>query len=85
MVPTLAGVILLVFFLFNWVAGAVLVNTAIAIGKNPSKIAEAFKLATIAGRLSYLYRGRRVQGNFSIKANASSPLTGFLNEEERVS
>ena len=66
-------------------ADAVLVNTAIAIGKNPSKIAEAFKLATIAGRLSYLYRGRRVQGNFSIKANASSPLTGFLNEEERVS
>ena len=66
-------------------ADAVLVNTAIAIGKNPSKIAEAFKLATIAGRLSYLYRGRRIQGNISIKANASSPLTGFLNEEERVS
>ncbi len=66
-------------------ADAVLVNTAIAIAKNPSRVAEAFKLATIAGRLSYLYRGRRMQGNFSIKANASSPLTGFLNEEDRVS
>ncbi len=66
-------------------ADAVLVNTAIAIAKNPSRVAEAFKLATIAGRLSFLYRGRRMQGNFSIKANASSPLTGFLNEEDRVS
>ena len=66
-------------------ADAVLVNTAIAIAKNPARIAEAFKLATIAGRLSYLHRGRRIQGNLSIKANASSPLTGFLNEEDRVS
>lgn len=66
-------------------ADAVLVNTAIAIGKNPSKMAEAFKLATVAGRLSYLYRGRRLQVNTLIKANASSPLTGFLNEEENVS
>lgn len=64
-------------------ADAVLVNTAIAIGQDPAIIAEAFKLATIAGRYSYLYRGRRIQAANSIKASASSPLTGFLNEEER--
>lgn len=68
-------------------ADAVLVNTAIAIASSPSRVAEAFKYATIAGRLSHLYRGKRIQGNqsFKIKANASSPLTGFLNEEDRVS
>ncbi|HMW07278.1 MAG TPA: thiazole synthase [Leptospiraceae bacterium] len=66
-------------------ADAVLVNTAIAIAENPSKIAEAFKMATIAGRLSFLHRGTRSLGQVRINANASSPLTGFLNEEDRVS
>lgn len=65
-------------------ADAVLVNTAIAIAKDPVKIAEAFKLATIAGRLSFLYKGksRRLFAG-ELKASASSPLTGFLNEETR--
>ncbi|MCB1144678.1 MAG: thiazole synthase [Leptospiraceae bacterium] len=62
-------------------ADAVLVNTAIAIGKDPVRIAEAFRLATVAGRLSYLYRGRNTSGKSSLKASASSPLTGFLRNE----
>lgn len=64
-------------------ASAVLVNTAIAIASDPVKIAEAFKLATIAGRLSHEHRGRMVSGAIKFQANASSPLTGFLNEETR--
>ena len=64
-------------------ADAVLVNTAIAIAADPVKIAEAFKLATIAGRLSYLYRGRTSGNLGKMKAEASSPLTGFLNEGKR--
>lgn len=66
-------------------ADAVLVNTAIAIANNPEKIGEAFKYATIAGRLSYQYRGIGAREKLALRANASSPLTGFLNEEERVS
>ena len=64
-------------------ADAVLVNTAIAIASDPEKIAEAFKLATIAGRLSFEYRGRAISNAYQFKASASSPLTGFLNEETR--
>lgn len=64
-------------------ADAVLVNTAIAIAKDPVKIAESFKLATIAGRLSHLYRGKSSSSLSSLKANASSPLTGFLSGENR--
>ncbi len=64
-------------------AAAVLVNTAIAIGKDPVQIAEAFKLAVIAGRLSYLYRGKSSSPISLLKGNASSPLTGFLDEESR--
>jgi thiazole synthase len=64
-------------------ASAVLVNTAIAIAKDSPQIANAFRMATIAGRISYLYRGRRLQNNL-LKASASSPLTDFLNEESRV-
>ncbi len=62
-------------------ADAVLVNTAIAIAKDPEKIAFAFKYATIAGRLSYLCRGRTISSG--MVASASSPLTGFLDEENR--
>ncbi|PJZ70343.1 thiazole synthase [Leptospira perolatii] len=60
-------------------ADAVLVNTAIAIAKDPAKVAYAFQLATKAGRLS-----RRFGGSGKGRtAQASSPLTGFLEEETR--
>ncbi|MGJ4753961.1 thiazole synthase [Leptospira kmetyi] len=62
-------------------ADAVLVNTAIAIAKNPAEVARAFRLATIAGRLARLHGGSGVKSK--LEASASSPLTGFLNEEER--
>jgi thiazole synthase len=58
-------------------ADAVLVNTAIATAVEPAKMAEAFKLAVIAGRMAYL-SGAAAE---SQKANASSPLTGFLRNE----
>jgi thiazole synthase len=53
---------------------AVLVNTAIAVARNPAGIAEAFALAVKAGRLAYL-SGIPAQAE---DARASSPLTGFL-------
>ena len=55
-------------------ADAVLVNTAIATANNPSDMATAFKLATIAGRKAYL-AGLAPE---KTSAEASSPLTGFL-------
>ena len=54
-------------------ADAVLVNTAIATATDPVNMAEAFKLATIAGRKAYL-AGLPAQST----PTASSPLTGFL-------
>lgn len=53
---------------------AVLVNTAIAIAKDPVRMARAFSLAVQAGRLAF------ISGipSSSIEAKASSPLTGFL-------
>ncbi len=56
-------------------ADAVLVNTAIAMSKNPVEMACAFKLAVQAGRQAYL-AGLGVKSDF---ANASSPLTSFLD------
>ena len=56
-------------------ADAVLVNTAIAVAADPVRMAEAFALATRAGRLGYL-AGR---GEVRDTASASSPLTGFLS------
>ncbi len=56
-------------------ADAVLVNTAIAVAADPMRMAEAFALATRAGRLGYL-AGR---GEVRDTASASSPLTGFLS------
>ncbi len=56
---------------------AVLVNTAVAISRDPVKTARAFSLAVQAGRLSYL-AGHAPSGEY---AEASSPLTGFLREE----
>lgn len=55
-------------------ADAVLVNTAIAIADNPVEMADAFRLATIAGRKAYLAG----LGEVSDDAQATSPLTSFL-------
>jgi thiazole synthase len=60
-------------------ADAVLVNTAIATADDPVKMAEAFKLATKAGRTAYL-SGLAAQAK---RASASSPLTGFLRNEKQ--
>ena len=56
-------------------ADAVLVNTAIAIATDPSRMACAFKAAVEAGRTAYEIglAPRRHE------ASATSPLTGFLN------
>lgn len=56
-------------------ADAVLVNTAIAMSKHPVEMARAFKLAVKAGRTAFL-AGLGTQSNY---ANASSPLTAFLD------
>jgi len=56
---------------------AVLVNTAIAIADDPVGMAKAFSTAVRAGRLAYLSSA----SSTSIKASASSPLTGFLRED----
>lgn len=58
-------------------AEAVLVNTAIATANNPVTIAEAFAQAVKAGRKAHLAGLGRTQKY----ASASSPLTGFLQEE----
>ena len=57
-------------------ADAVLVNTAIAVSQNPVAMAEAFKLSVKAGRMAYKARLAPIQHT----AEASSPLTSFLNE-----
>lgn len=56
-------------------ADAVLVNTAIAIATDPVAMAKAFKLAVQAGRMAY----EAGLGKVSFCANASSPLTSFLD------
>lgn len=56
-------------------ADAVLVNTAIAVASDPVAMADAFRLATIAGRKAYLAG----LGTVSRHAEASSPLTAFLD------
>ena len=57
-------------------ADAVLINTALAISGDPVRMAIAFRLAVEAGRLAY--EARLAQP--SSHAQASSPLTAFLNE-----
>ena len=57
-------------------AAACLLNTAIATANNPVLMAEAFGKAVQAGRQAYL-AGLGATQNY---AQASSPLTGFLNE-----
>jgi len=61
-------------------AAAVLVNTAIATADNPVMMAEAFGLAVEAGRKAYLAGPGATQH----VAEASSPLTGFLRDEDKV-
>lgn len=56
-------------------ADAVLVNTAIAVSQNPIAMAKAFKMAVEAGRIAYEAKLAPVKRN----AEASSPLTSFLN------
>ena len=55
-------------------ADALLINSAIALAKNPVAMAQAMGLATTAGRLAYL------AGRMPLKsqASASSPLTGTI-------
>ena len=57
-------------------ADAVLVNTAIAVATDPVAMARAFALATEAGRMAFLAG----LGGKSDYAEASSPLTSFLQE-----
>ena len=57
-------------------ADAVLVNTAIAVSKQPIEMAKAFKMAVVAGRLAYKAKLAPVKQS----AEASSPLTNFLND-----
>jgi thiazole synthase len=57
-------------------ADGVLVNTAIAVAGDPVAMAQAFRLGVEAGRRAYLAGlGREREA-----AEASSPLTGFLEK-----
>lgn len=56
-------------------ADAVLVNTAIATAGDPVAMGKAFDLAVKAGRTAYLAES----AGTSVLAEASSPLTGFLD------
>lgn len=57
-------------------ADAVLVNTAIAVAKDPVAMARAFKLAAEAGRVAF----ETGMGEVRSEALSTSPLTGFLND-----
>jgi len=59
----------------EWGADAVLVNTAIAVSKDPVAMAKAFKLGVAAGRMAYKAKLAPLQKH----AEASSPLTSFLS------
>ena len=56
---------------------AVMANTAVATARDVAAMAKAFKLAIEAGRYAYLAGLGRV---LDFKAEASSPLTGFLED-----
>lgn len=56
-------------------ADAVLVNTAIAVAGDPVAMADAFRMAVIAGRQAF----EAGLGGISRSAQASSPLTSFLD------
>lgn len=57
-------------------ADAVLINTAIAIARDPNRMAVAFQQAVEAGRTAYELGLAPAQP----EASASSPLTGFLDQ-----
>jgi thiazole synthase len=57
-------------------ADAVLVNTAIAVARDPAGMARAFRAGVEAGRAAFEAGCAPERGD----AQASSPLTGFLNE-----
>ncbi|SHJ32585.1 thiazole synthase [Aquimarina spongiae] len=57
-------------------ADAVLVNTAIAVSQDPVAMANAFRMAVEAGRIAYNAKLAPIKKH----AEASSPLTSFLNE-----
>ena len=57
-------------------ADAVLVNTAIAVSRNPAEMATAFRLAVEAGRMAFEASLAPVADG----AHASSPMTPFLDE-----
>ncbi|MDE5663841.1 MAG: thiazole synthase [Muribaculaceae bacterium] len=57
-------------------ADAVLVNTAIAVADDPVRMAVAFRKGVEAGREAYLAG----LGGTSLTAQATSPLTSFLNQ-----
>ena len=59
-------------------ADAVLVNTAIAIAKDPVALAKAFKMAVEAGRIAFENGTTSFPLNDKL-AEASSPLTAFLD------
>lgn len=56
---------------------AIMANTAIATAGDVAQMAAAFKLAVISGRMAYLAGPGRV---LEQRAEASSPLTGFLQD-----
>ncbi len=56
-------------------ADAVLVNTAIAVSQEPVQMAKAFKMAVESGRMAFNAKLAPVKQH----AEASSPLTSFLN------
>lgn len=58
-------------------ADAVLVNTAIAVSESPVVMAKAFKMAVESGRMAYEAKLAKPYSH----AQASSPLTAFLDEE----
>ncbi|MCL2895948.1 thiazole synthase [Brenneria tiliae] len=58
-------------------ADAVLVNTAIAVARDPVKMAQAFRIAIEAGALAQ----QAGLGSKQYIASATSPLTGFLHQQ----
>lgn len=56
-------------------ADACLINTAIAVSEDPVHMAKAFKMGIEAGRMAYLAKLAKSTST----ANASSPLTSFLD------
>jgi thiazole synthase len=62
-------------------ADAVLANTAVATAGHPAALAKAFSMAVAAGRLAYLSKTPREKDS----ADPSSPLTGFLFENDHTS